>query len=84
MAIDSDLFFARRLGLGLKPGEMLPEAVRDWAMAQLREVPPLGFLGPDGADLRDKLPPGIDLFKDFSEACKAWEVYRIEHNSMAT
>ena len=90
MAVDQNLFFARRLGFGLAPGENLPVPPRDWAMEQVRSIPPLDFIGKDGASVFDQLKAPVELdglirsndpsvlkpFADFSEACKMWERYR--------
>lgn len=82
MAIESDLFFARRLGLGLRPGEKLPAPPRQWAMDQLRQVPPLDFIGPDGKSLAAMLPPQAKLLANFDEACRVWETYKTKSVSL--
>ena len=47
VAVDQNLFFARRLGFGLAPDEDLPTPPREWAMEQVRSIPPLDFFGKD-------------------------------------
>jgi len=48
MAPDENLFFARRLGLGLRAGETITGSVRDWAVDQISVIPALDFYGPAG------------------------------------
>jgi uncharacterized protein (DUF1800 family) len=74
--MDERLFFARRLGYGLRPAETLEGPVRDWALAQLSVIPPLDFYGPDGTSLRDQLDPDAQPIDNFADGCKAWERYR--------
>jgi uncharacterized protein (DUF1800 family) len=76
MASDDALFFARRLGLGFRPGEVINGPVRDWAVGQMSTIPALDFYGPDGASMRDQLGDDADPLDDFEAACKVWEVYR--------
>ena len=47
MAFDEELFFARRLGLGLKHGETISGDVRNWVVEQFKSIPKLDFYGPD-------------------------------------
>ncbi|MEJ0013609.1 MAG: DUF1800 family protein [Bauldia sp.] len=82
MAVDSDLFFARRLGLGLRPGETLKGPPRDWAMEQVRSAPALDFYGPDGTNLFDKLPPFAKPDESFETASREWEVYRTKLDAL--
>ena len=56
MVGDEELFFARRLGFGLKRGERIGGSVRDWAIKQISEIPPLDFYGPDGTNIRSQFP----------------------------
>jgi uncharacterized protein (DUF1800 family) len=56
MAIDTDLFWARRLGVGLRMDEKLPAEPREWALGQLQSVPPYGFLDETGKDIEASLP----------------------------
>ncbi|HVY20989.1 MAG TPA: DUF1800 family protein [Bauldia sp.] len=74
MAVDEKLFVARRLGFGLKAGEDLPGAPRDWALDQLRSVPPLDFFGADGATLH--LPRDAQPIDNFADACSQWNDMR--------
>ncbi len=74
--MDDNLFFARRLGLGLRLGETINVPMRAWAVSQLTTIPPLQFYGPDGTSLRGQLADDADLFPDFEAACKVWELYR--------
>lgn len=74
MAVDSNLFFARRLGFGLKPGQTLPTAPREWAIAQIKKIPPLDFYGKDGKSLLATLPPEAKPLTDFEQACRQWEI----------
>ena len=76
MANDEALFLARRLGYGLRDGEAVSGSFRDWAVAQLKAIPPLDFYGPDGTNIRSKFPAEAEPIKDFAEACKAFEIYR--------
>lgn len=82
MAIDRDLFFARRLGLGLRLGEALPASPREWAMDQLRQVPPVDFFGSDGKSIADQLPTGTKFIDNFLAACKEWEVFKTKENEL--
>ena len=90
MAVDQNLFYARRLGFGLAPDEDLPTSPREWAMEQVRTIPPLDFFAKDGSSLFSGLhasvhikgavttdPPTLKPFADFSEACHMWEKYRL-------
>ena len=67
MPRDPGLFLARRLGLGLRIGEDSPPDPRAWAMDQLRQVPPLDFIGPDGGSLRSRLPEYAEPLVDFEQ-----------------
>ncbi|HVY21515.1 MAG TPA: DUF1800 family protein [Bauldia sp.] len=75
MAIDTDLFFARRLGVGLGASESLPEKPREWAMDQLRSVPPLDFFDKKGNSIAGTLPPYAKLIDNFEEAAKTFDTY---------
>jgi uncharacterized protein (DUF1800 family) len=77
MAPDENLFFARRLGLGLRAGETITGSVRDWAVDQISVIPALDFYGPAGVSLRDQLAEDADPLPDFPAACKVWEIYRV-------
>lgn len=77
MVADETVFFMRRLGLGLRPDENPPGSIRDWAAAQLSEIPPLDFYGyTPGDDIRSLLADDADPLVDFEAACKVWEEYR--------
>ncbi len=82
MAVDRELFFARRLGLGLRADETLPAPPREWAMEQVRSAPPLDFYGPDGTNLFDKLPPFAKPDENFETAGREWEVYRTKLDAL--
>ena len=82
MQIDRDLFFARRLGLGLRIGEVLPAQPREWAMDQLRNVPPIDFFGQDGKSIIDQLPPSAKLVENFKDAGKEWEHFKTKENEL--
>ena len=82
MAIDQDLFFARRLGFGLGLEEKLPASPREWAMGQLKSVPPLDFFGPDGKSIASTLGPDATLLTDFDQACRQWEVAETLDNKL--
>jgi uncharacterized protein (DUF1800 family) len=75
MIHDEELFFARRLGYGLKQGETISGGVRDWAIKQISEVPPLDFYGPDGTNIRDHFPDYAEPVADFSNATRLWGEY---------
>ena len=75
MALDEELFFARRLGYGLKQGETIGGSVRDWAIKQISEVPPLDFYGPDGQSIRSTLPPYAEPVADYAEATRLVGIY---------
>ncbi|MEJ0013607.1 MAG: DUF1800 family protein [Bauldia sp.] len=75
MAIDSDLFFARRLGLGLRPDETLPAPPREWAMDQLRSIPPLDFFDKKGQSIVGTLPPYAKVIDNFEAAAKTYDVF---------
>lgn len=64
--------FARRVGFGLKPGEDVPDDPVAWAAAQLRSVPPMGVIEPDGAARAD-LPAGMRLLGSGDELMVAWQ-----------
>ena len=68
MAVDQNLFAARRLGFGLKIGDDLPAPPRDWAMEQVRSIPKLDFYGQDGTSIAAKLPAGA-VFVDYPQSC---------------
>ena len=72
MAVDEELFFARRLGYGLGPGEAIEGSVRDWAIGQISSIPPLDFFGIDGGNIRSKLPDYADPIADIPTAAKVW------------
>ena len=86
MAVDQDLFFSRRLGLGLKPDETLGATPREWAMDQLRSVPPVDFFDKDGNSIVARLDPlaaqSAKLAADYVEACHQWEIYKNAHNKL--
>ena len=82
MPRDPGLFLARRLGLGLRIGEDSPPDPRAWAMDQLRQVPPLDFIGPDGGSLRSRLPEYAEPLVDFEQACRVWEVYKVANTKL--
>ena len=75
MVFDEELFFARRLGLGLKQGETISGDVRNWAVDQLKSIPKLDFYGPDGQSIKDSLPPESKPSINFNQACREWEIY---------
>jgi uncharacterized protein (DUF1800 family) len=75
MAIDEELFFARRLGYGLKRDETVGASIRDWAIKQLSEAPPLDYYGPDNQNLRHLLPPLADPIPDYQEASRLVGLY---------
>ncbi|MEJ0012655.1 MAG: DUF1800 family protein [Bauldia sp.] len=70
MIHDEELFFARRLGYGLKQGEAISGGVRDWAVAQISEVPPLDFYGSDGKSIRSQLPDYAEPVPGYEEATR--------------
>lgn len=75
MVIDDEVFLARRLGYGLKPGETLGPDLHKWAVRQIAEVPPLDFYGPDGSSLAGKLPPYAEPITDYGEATRQMGAY---------
>ena len=75
MAVDEELFFARRLGYGLKQGETIDGDVRDWAIKQISTVPPLDFYGPDGQSIRSTLPDLAETVPDYGEATRLVGMY---------
>jgi uncharacterized protein (DUF1800 family) len=75
MIFDEELFYARRLGYGLKRGETVGSNLRDWAVRQISTVPPLDFYGPDGNSIRDRFPDYAEPVPDFGEATRLWGHY---------
>lgn len=75
MAVDEELFFARRLGYGLRQGETLGPSIRDWAVRQISEIPPLDFFGRDGANIRGHFPDFAEPVVDFTNATRLWGEY---------
>lgn len=68
--------FSRRVGYGLKPGELIPDDPVTWAVKQIENIPQLGIPQPDGTDLlnsegfvanRDYLP-----IPEMSDAVELW------------
>lgn len=76
MIIDADVFFARRLGYGLRQGEVLGASPRDWAVAQLSTIPPLDFYGSDGESIRHQFPDFVEPVTTMEEACRLHGVYQ--------
>jgi uncharacterized protein (DUF1800 family) len=74
VAVDRNLFFARRLGLGLAPGEDLPVPPREWALEQLRSVPPLDYFEKGGESILPTLPDYARPLEDFEQAMHQYEV----------
>jgi hypothetical protein len=73
VAIDQDLFFSRRLGLGLRPGETLGATPREWAMEQLRSIPPLDFFDKSGNSILSTLPPYAKPFENYDQSLRNFE-----------
>ena len=72
VAVDEELFFARRLGYGLGRGEGISSGVRDWAVSQVSKVVPLDFYGLDGRNIRSQFPDFAEPTADFPTAAKLW------------
>jgi uncharacterized protein (DUF1800 family) len=81
MAFDEELFFARRLGLGLKQGETISGDVRNWAVEQFNSIPKLDFYGPDGRSI-SSLPPEAKPSPNFNQACREWEIYKNDEDKV--
>jgi uncharacterized protein (DUF1800 family) len=64
--------YARRVGFGLAPGERLDGDPIGWAVAQLRVVPPIAIMEPDGSPRAD-LPEGLRLRGSGDELMHAWQ-----------
>ena len=64
--------YARRVGFGLTPGEHPGDDPVGWAAAQLRSVPPIGIVEPDGRPRAD-LPEGLRLRGSGDELMHAWQ-----------
>jgi hypothetical protein len=69
MAVDPNLFAARRLGFGLVAGEDLPAPPRDWAIGQIRSVPKLDFYAADGTSIASTLPAEAMVSSDYTLTC---------------
>ncbi len=82
MIADEELFFARRLGYGLRQGETVGPDVRAWAVGQIKDIPPLDFYGPDGRNLRDHFPDFAEPTLTFREACRLWGVAENKENEL--
>ncbi len=82
MIQDEELFFARRLGYGLRKGETTGGPVRDWAIKQISEVPSLDFYGPDGKSIRSQLPDYAEPVPDYEEATRLVGVYFNKEHEM--
>jgi uncharacterized protein (DUF1800 family) len=74
MVVDEELFFARRLGYGLRIGESIGADVRGWATKQLSEVPPLDFYAPDGTNQRGAFPDFAEPTLDDASAAEIWGI----------
>jgi uncharacterized protein (DUF1800 family) len=72
MPVDDELFFARRLGYGLRAGETIGSDIRTWALNQLAQVPALDFYGPDGTSLRKDFPDFAEPTLDDAAAAEIW------------
>lgn len=72
--MDADLFFARRLGYGLRIDEKLPGPVREWALDQLRTVPPYGFIDVTGKDISASVPDYGQLIATFDAGAHAFQL----------
>lgn len=64
--------YARRVGVGLAPSERIDGDPVGWAAAQLRSVPPIGILEPDGRERAD-LPEGLRLRGSGDELMHDWQ-----------
>jgi uncharacterized protein (DUF1800 family) len=64
--------FARRVGFGLAPGEAISGDPVQWAAGQLRSIPPIGIVEPDGSPRTD-LPEGLKLLGSGDELMHAWQ-----------
>lgn len=73
--VDEELFFARRLGYGLKHGESIGSNVRDWAIGQITNIPELSFYGEDGTNIQKLLPTYAKPIIDYGEATHMMGVY---------
>ncbi|HVY19562.1 MAG TPA: DUF1800 family protein [Bauldia sp.] len=72
--MDTDLFFARRLGYGLRTDEKLPAPAREWALDQLRTIPPYGFVDATGKDIAASVPDYGQLYATFESGAHAYEL----------
>ncbi len=75
MIADAELFFSRRLGYGLAPAEAIGPDIRDWAIRQISEIPPLDFYGPDGSNIRGHFPDFAEPVPDIGNATRLWGEY---------
>ena len=82
MIQDEELFFARRLGYGLRKGETIGGPVRDWAVKQISEAPPLDFYGPDGKSIRSRLPDYAEPVPGYEEATRLVGFYFNKEHEM--
>jgi uncharacterized protein (DUF1800 family) len=64
--------YARRVGFGLAPGERIGDDPVGWAAAQLRVVPPIAIIEPDGTPRAD-LPAGLRLQDSGDGLMHAWQ-----------
>ncbi len=64
--------FSRRVAFGLRPGQPLPADPLAWAVAQVRQLPPMAVLGPDG-QARSDLPAGMKLISDMDELIRRFQ-----------
>ncbi|MEO6396497.1 MAG: DUF1800 family protein [Devosia sp.] len=75
MIADEELFFARRLGYGLRQSETMGSSARDWAVRQISAIPPLDFYGRGGANIRDHFPDFAEPVPDFANGARLWGEY---------